>query len=140
MVLNFCVMSENFHNQKICVRKISYFFLYNFLLLSILFLNILFINSWLYWVFVATRGLSLVAVSRGYSLVAMCGLLIWAVLAFLVAKFRLQDDGLRSCGTQASLFLRMWSLPAPEARHMSPALAGRFLINGPPGKFSVFFL
>ena len=44
VVLYFCVMYENFHNQKICVRRISYFFLYNFLFLSILFLNILFIN------------------------------------------------------------------------------------------------
>ena len=91
VVLYFCVMYENFHNQKICVRKISHFFLYNFLFLSILFLNILFINFWLCWVFVATWGLSLVAVSRGYSLVVMCGLLISAVLAFLVAKHRLQD-------------------------------------------------
>ena len=31
---------------------------------------------WLHWVFIAIHGLSLVAVSRGYSLVAVRGLLI----------------------------------------------------------------
>ena len=39
---------------------------------------------WLCWVFVAVCGLSLVAVSRGYSLVALWGLLI--EVASLVAE------------------------------------------------------
>ena len=39
---------------------------------------------WLRWVFVAARGLSLVAASGGYSLVAVSGLLI--VVASLVAE------------------------------------------------------
>ena len=42
--------------------------------------------DWLHWVFVAVHGLSLVAVSRGYS-VAVHGLLI--VVASLVAEHRL---------------------------------------------------
>ena len=44
-----------------------YFFLKIFIILLIYF--------WLLWVFVALRGLSLVVAARGYSLVAMRGLL-----------------------------------------------------------------
>ena len=42
---------------------------------------------WLCWVFVFTHGLSLVALSRGYSLVELFGLLI--AVAFLVVEHRL---------------------------------------------------
>ena len=34
---------------------------------------------------------------------------------------------LSSCGPQALLLRGMWDLPAPGIKHMSPALAGRFL-------------
>ena len=44
----------------------------------------LFTYFWLQWVFVAARGLSLVAANWGYFLVAVCGLLI--VVASLVAE------------------------------------------------------
>ena len=43
---------------------------------------------WLCWVFIALHGLSLVAASRGYSLVEMCGLLF--AVASLVAEQRLE--------------------------------------------------
>ena len=46
-----------------------------------------FICLWLYWVFIAVRGLSLVVASRGYSLVAVCELL--TVVASLVAEHSL---------------------------------------------------
>ena len=36
----------------------------------------IFIYVWLHWVFIAAHGLSLVMMSRGYSLVAVRGLLI----------------------------------------------------------------
>ena len=42
---------------------------------------------WLHWVFNVMHRLSLVAVSWGYSVVAVCGLLI--AVAFLVAERRL---------------------------------------------------
>ena len=42
-----------------------------------------FIYSWLCWVFIAVRAFSLIAVSRGYSLIAVHGLHI--VVASLVA-------------------------------------------------------
>ena len=42
------------------------------------------IYFWLRWVFIAARGLSLVAPSRGYFAVVVCGLL--TAVASLVAK------------------------------------------------------
>ena len=52
------------------------------------FIYVFFFFFWLHWVFVAVRGLSLVAVSGGFSCVAMRGLL--NVVASLVAVCRLQ--------------------------------------------------
>ena len=48
----------------------------------------LFIYFWLYWVFIAEHGLSLVSAGRSYSLAAVGGLLI--VVVSLVAEHRLQ--------------------------------------------------
>ena len=44
----------------------------------------IYIYLWLRWVFVPSHGLSLVVASRGYSLVAVCRLLI--AVASLVAE------------------------------------------------------
>ena len=41
---------------------------------------------------------------------------------------------LSSCGAQAQLLRGMWDLPVPRLEPVSPALAGRFLTTGPPGK------
>ena len=41
-------------------------------------------------------------------------------------------------GTQTELPCGMWDLPGPKTESMAPALAGRFLTTGPPGKFWVF--
>ena len=78
-----------------------------------------FIYFWLCWVFIAACGLSLVEVSRGCSLVAMSRLL--PLVASLVAEHRLS-----SCGA--------WDLPRARIEPGSPALAGRLLTTGPPGK------
>ena len=49
--------------------------------LALFFFNFLFIYFWLRWVFVAACGLSLVAVSRGYSLLWCAGFsLQWLLL------------------------------------------------------------
>ena len=48
------------------------------------FLSYLFIYFWLHWVFVGARGLSVVAVSGGYSSFVVRGLLI--VVASVVAE------------------------------------------------------
>ena len=47
----------------------------------------IFIYFWLHWVLIVAHRLSLVSVSRGYCIVAVCALLI--VVASLVAEDRL---------------------------------------------------
>ena len=42
--------------------------------------------------------------------------------------------GLSSCGARAWLRHRMWTLPGPGIKPVSPALADGFLTSGPPGK------
>ena len=64
--------------------------------LSVLKIN-LFIYFWLRWVFVAARGLSLVAESGSYSLLVMRGLLI-VVASVVVEHGRV---GFSRCGTRA---------------------------------------
>ena len=90
------------------------------------------------------RGLSLVAVSRGYSLLRCAGFsLQWPLLlrstgsshtGFSSCGSRALECGLGSCGTQAQLLCGMWDLPRPGLEPVFPALAGRFLITVPPGK------
>ena len=80
-------------------HRLAYIYIYIILCIYIL------MYFWLCWVFVV--GFSLVAVSRGYSLVGVHGLLI--VVASLVVEHRLQGTrasvvaarGLSSCGSQA---------------------------------------
>ena len=67
------------------------------------------------------RGLSLVAVSRGYSSLQCAG-------------FSLRWLFFSSCGTRAQLLRGMWGLPEPGLEPVSPALAGGFLTPAPPGK------
>ena len=97
-------------------------------------------------------GFSLVGVSKGYSVAAVRGLLsaevslvvehgLWGARASAVAahssvvctSWALQHR-LSSCGPQAKLPCGMWDLPGAGIEPVSPALAGRFLIIGPPGK------
>ena len=40
----------------------------------------------------------------------------------------------RSCDAGTQWFRSMWDLPRADTEFMYPALAGRFLITGPPGK------
>ena len=68
-------------------------------LLYLPFLKILFIKFLLCWVFVAIHRLSLALVSRGYSLVVVCGLHV--VLASLVAEHGLWVHGVSSCDAWA---------------------------------------
>ena len=59
----------------------------------------LFIYFWLRWVFVAVRGLSLVAVSGGYSSLLGAGFLLWWLL--LLCSMGSRPAGFSSCGTRA---------------------------------------
>ena len=98
----------------------------------------------MHWVFVAARGLSLVAVSRGYSLLWCTGFLLqWLLLlrstgsrraGFSSCGSRALERRLSSCGAWSYLLRGMWDLPEPGIEPVSPALAGRFLNTAPPGK------
>ena len=54
---------------------------------------------WLHWVFIAVRGLSLVAESRGYSLLWCTGFSLWWLL--LLQTIGSRRMGFSSCGTWA---------------------------------------
>ena len=71
---------------------------------------------WLLWVFTALHGLSLVAATGDYSLVAVCGLLI--AVASLVPEHRLYLGwpGFSSCGLWAQ---QLW---LPGSRAQAPQL------------------
>ena len=58
-------------------------------------------NFWLHWVFAAAHGLSLVAVSGGYSLLRGAGFSLWWLL--LLQSTGSRRPGFCSCGTRASV-------------------------------------
>ena len=60
---------------------------------------ILFTYFWLRWVFVAARGLSLVAASGGYSLLRCVGFSLRRLL--LLWSMGCRHTGFSSCGTRA---------------------------------------
>ena len=60
---------------------------------------ILFVYFWLHWVFVAVHGLSLVAVSGGYSSLWCAGFLWWWLL--LLRSTGSRRTGFSSCGSRA---------------------------------------
>ena len=116
---------------NMCVSSILYLpFLYIWIYLFICF------YFWLHWVFVAARGLSLVAASRGYSSLRCAGFSLWWLL--LLQSTGSRRTGFSSCGSQAQLLRGIWDLPGPGLKPMSPALAGRFLTTVPTGKPSKY--
>ena len=94
----FCLDSTTNTFSETCLSEgpsLWFFFLTALFLLLFFFLNLfyLFIYFWLCWVFVAARGLSLVAASGGYSLLRYAGFsLPW-----------LLSCGARALGTRASV-------------------------------------
>ena len=133
-------------NGPVAIRpQVSFFsfFFFNFYLFIYLF--------WLRWVFVAAHGLSLVAVSGGYSSLWCVGFSLRWLLSlqstgsrrkvfsscgtqFSSCGSRALERRLGSCGTRAQLLRSTWDLPGPGLEPVSPALAGRFLTTAPPGK------
>ena len=99
---------------------------------------------WLPWVFIAACRLSLVAVSRGYSLLWCISfswrwlLLLWSTGSRLMGLSRCSTQALRALHQPSSfgawpLATRcLWNLPEPEIEPMFPVLAGRFLSMVPP--------
>ena len=68
-------------------------------LLTLMFFLYKFIYFWLYWVFVAARGLSLVATSGGYSSLFCVGFSLWWLPLLRSSGSRRADFS--SCGTWA---------------------------------------
>ena len=79
-------------------------------------------------------GLSLVAVSGGYSSLRCVGFSCCRTRALDARASVLVARGLSSCGVQPGLLCGMWDLPGPGIEPASPALAGGFLTTAPPGK------
>ena len=135
---------------KVCIRLVLDY-LVEFILFIYLFINLL-IYFWLHWVFVAPCGLSLVAVSGGYSSWAShcggfscCRAQALGVQASVVVARGLSSCGSRalehrlsSCGSRAQPLRGMWDLPRPGLKPVSPALAGGFLTTVPPGKPRIY--
>ena len=71
----------------------------NYVLFKINFIYYLFIYFWLCWVFITARRLSLVAVSKVYSLLRCAGFSLWWLL--LLQSMGSGRAGFSSCGTQA---------------------------------------
>ena len=103
--------------------------------------------------------LSLVAASRGYSLVKVLRLLtgvtslvaerrLWGSQASVVAAHGLDSCGswalecrLSACGAADSSLRDVWNLPGSGIESASPVLAGRFSTTKPPGvSWNSFFL
>ena len=108
-------------------------------LLRLYYLDKFFFSLWLCWVFIAVRGLSLVASSGGCSLWCM-GFSLW----WLVLLQALEHTGsvvvTRTQYLQLEVVAHRFSCPptceiVPTGiQPTSPALAGRFLTTEPPGK------
>ena len=98
-----------------------------------------FLFFWLHWVFVAGLRLSLVVMSGGHSFLQCAGVSLWWLLLFqsigsrhavsVIAACRLSFP--KACGIL---------VPCPGIEPVSPALQGRFLTTGPPGKSWVSLL
>ena len=120
--------------------------LYNTSLLLILFfINLFYLfYFWLRWVFIAARGLSLVAASGRYSSLQCAGFSLWWLLllqsigsrctGFSSCGLQVLECRLSSCGARAQLLCSMWDLPGPGLEPVSPALAGGCLTTVPPGR------
>ena len=55
-------------------------------------------------------------------------------MGFSSCSFRVLEYGLSSCSTLAQLPCGMWDLSRPGVKPVCPALQGRVLTTGPPGK------
>ena len=112
-----------------------YFFKWPFwavlLLLMLYFISIFFL---IFKEFLATLSLCCCAQAfsscGGWGLLSSCG-------GFSCCRTWTLERGFSSFDAQAyQVPCGMWNLPGPGIKPMSPALAGRFLTSGPPGKSS----
>ena len=122
---------------------------------SLIFFSVSSSCFWLWWVFIAELGLSLVwlvgatlccGMDSHFGGLSCCRAQTIGVLASVVAVYGLSNFGsqalehsLSSCWAQAQLLHRMWDPLAPGIESVSPALQDRFLTTRPPGKPSCLF-
>ena len=93
-------------------------------------------------------GFSPVAASGGYSRCVGFSLqqllLLWntgsRVRGLSTCCSLAPEHRFNSCGAWVYLIRGIWNLPRPGIEPMSPALAGRFSITGPPGKSQFYSL
>ena len=105
---------------------VFFFNFINYYWLKHFFLFILFIfYFWLHWVFIAARGLSLVAASRGYSALWCAGFLLRWLLLSRSTGFRCV--GFSSCGTWGLVTLRHVESSRTRARTRVPCIGRRIL-------------
>ena len=121
----------------------------------IFFLRYIYFSFWLWWVFVVARGLSLVAVGRGYLHCSVwashcigfsCGAQALGTWTSVGAMRGLSSCGswalerrLSSCAAWAQLLCGMWDHPRLGMEPMFPAWAGGFFTTEPPGKPFISF-
>ena len=91
---------------------------------------------WLSWVFTATRGLSLVGVSRRSSLLRCTGFSLW----WLFLQHTGPKCGVGHCGALGLVASQGMESSQTRDQLMCHALAGGFLTTGPPGKSSIIIL
>ena len=95
LLANTCLLSVSMSLFSFCF--ICLVFIYLFIFLNLFFFK--FIYFWLCWVFIAARGLSLVAASGGYSSLRCAGFsLQWLLSLWSMGSRRV---GFGSCGTRA---------------------------------------
>ena len=90
---------------------------------------------WLCWVFIAARAFSGCG-QWELLFVVVCGLL--NKVASLVSEHGLWVGGSVVVAHRSQLHHVMWNLPEPWIKPMCPALEGRFLTTGSPGKSPSF--
>ena len=104
-----------------------------------IFLKFYLFSFWLLWIFLAVRGLSLVVVSRGYSLVSVQGCSLQGLLLLWSTSSRVL--GLASVAAVWAQFVATWHMESSWTEDWTrvPCMAGRFLTTGPPGKSYMSF-
>ena len=70
-------------------------------------------------------------------LFSSCGVQASCCIGFSLNNRGSRKEGLSSCVHGLSWLRGVWNLPGPEIEPVCPALAGRFLTTGPPGKSSL---
>ena len=131
MTISIALMREDSGKENkqpsVLLREKFYFIFKNFIYVCV--------SLFLFLVALGLRGCGRAFSSCGeWALPLSCG--SWASLlsGFSCCGVWLLSAGVRSCGARTELLHGMWNLPRSGTEPMSPALAGRFLTTGPPGK------